>query len=206
MKEDLLKHLLESVLGPSKSSRGARGEQSAVFTCPSCNHRKKKLTVNLVTQQFQCWVCNFKGHRAFKLLKEAKANPKAYDTLKSIDSEYKFKKSKQPKPDPTSLQLPKEIEPIISSSAVLSRHALHYLKGRGVTEQDIVKYNIHYSETGDLKNGFEHELKREIIAIATDKKHLTYLECKHQFMLGVLESSEYLNDNILGKFFDKDFV
>ena len=138
MKEDLLKHLLESVLGPSKSSRGARGEQSAVFTCPSCNHRKKKLTVNLVTQQFQCWVCNFKGHRAFKLLKEAKANPKAYDTLKSIDSEYKFKKSKQPKPDPNSLQLPKEIEPIISSSAILSRHALHYLKGRGVTEQDIV--------------------------------------------------------------------
>ena len=40
MKEDLLKHLLESVLGPSKSSRGARGEQSAGFTCPSCNHRK----------------------------------------------------------------------------------------------------------------------------------------------------------------------
>ena len=97
MKEDLLKHLLESVLGPSKSSRGARGEQSAVFTCPSCNHRKKKLTVNLVTQQFQCWVCNFKGHRAFKLLKESKANPKAYDTLKSIDLEYKFKKKNQPK-------------------------------------------------------------------------------------------------------------
>jgi len=35
---------------------------------------------------------------------------------------------------------------------------------------------------------------------------LTYLECKHQFALGVLESSEYLNDNILGKFFDKDFA
>ena len=119
MKEELLKHLLESVLGPSKSSRGARGEQSAVFTCPSCNHRKKKLTVNLVTQQFQCWVCNFKGHRAFKLLKEVKANPKAYDTLKSIDSEYNFKKSKQPKPDPTSLKLPEGIQPILSSSAVL---------------------------------------------------------------------------------------
>jgi hypothetical protein len=124
MKEDLLKHLLESVLGPSKSSRGARGEQSAVFNCPSCNHRKKKLTVNLVTQQFQCWVCNFKGHRSFKLLKEAKASPKAYDTLKSIDLEYRFKKKNQPKPDATTLQLPKGIEPILSSSAVLSRHAL----------------------------------------------------------------------------------
>ena len=152
MKEDLLKRLLELVLGPSKSSRGARGEQSAVFTCPSCNHRKKKLTVNLITQQFQCWVCNFKGHRAFKLLKEAKATPQAYDTLKSIDLEYKFKKKTQSKPDATSLQLPKGIEPIISSSAVLSRHALHYLSQRGVTQQDIVKYDLHYCEEGPLKN------------------------------------------------------
>jgi len=152
MKEDLLKQLLESILGPGKSSRGARGEESAVFTCPSCNHRKKKLTVNLVTQQFQCWVCNFKGHRAFKLLKEAKATPKAYDTLKSIDLEYKFKKSNQPKPEQSLLKLPDGVEPILSSSAVLSKHALHYLTGRGVTQQDIVKYNIQYCETGDLKN------------------------------------------------------
>ena len=139
MKEDLLKQLLESILGPGKSSRGARGEESAVFNCPSCNHRKKKLTVNLVTQQFQCWVCDFKGHRAFKLLKEAKASPKAYDILKSVDLEYKFKNKKQFKPDATTLQLPKGVEPIISSSAVLSRHALHYLTQRGITQQDIVK-------------------------------------------------------------------
>ena len=152
MKEDLLKQLLESILGPGKSSRGARGEESAVFTCPSCNHRKKKLTVNLVTQQFQCWVCNFKGHRAFKLLKEAKATPKAYDNLKSIDLEYKFKKSNQPKPEQSLLKLPNGVEPILSSSAILSKHALHYLTGRGVTQQDIVKYNIQYCETGDLKN------------------------------------------------------
>ena len=40
MKEDLLKQLLKSVLGKSKS---ARGGEEAVFTCPSCNHHKKKL-------------------------------------------------------------------------------------------------------------------------------------------------------------------
>jgi len=32
------------------------------------------------------------------------------------------------------------------------------------------------------------------------------LECKYQFTLGVIESNEWLNDNILGKFFDRDFV
>ena len=49
MKEDLLKKLLESVLGRSKS---ARGGDEAVFKCPSCNHHKNKLTLNLETQKF----------------------------------------------------------------------------------------------------------------------------------------------------------
>jgi DNA primase len=149
MKEDLLKQLLESILGPSKS---ARGGDEAVFHCPSCKHHKKKLTVNLSTQKFQCWVCNFKGHRAFKLLKIVDAPPKIFDNLKTLDLEYNFKKRNQSKQNPNLLQLPEGIIPILSSSAVLSKHALHYLKGRGITEQDIVKYNIQYSEAGDLKN------------------------------------------------------
>ena len=82
MKEDLLKQLLESILGRSKS---ARGGDEAVFTCPSCNHHKKKLTFNLLSQKFQCWVCGYKGHRAYQLLKKAKASGSHYSTLKEID-------------------------------------------------------------------------------------------------------------------------
>ncbi|MBC8395992.1 MAG: hypothetical protein H8E16_02690 [Flavobacteriales bacterium] len=149
MKEDLLKQLLESLLGGSKS---ARGGEEAVFNCPSCNHRKKKLTVNLATQKFQCWVCGYKGHRAFKLLKQAGAPTKAYDYLKEIDSQYNFKKSTFTQAPSGSLQLPREVTPIISSSAILSKHALHYLDQRGITQQDVVKYNLHYCEQGPLKN------------------------------------------------------
>ena len=83
MKEDLLKQLLESVLGRSKS---ARGGDEAVFYCPSCNHHKKKLTFNLLSQKFQCWVCGYKGHRAYQLLKKTKASTYQYSTLKEIDS------------------------------------------------------------------------------------------------------------------------
>ena len=149
MKEDLLKQLLESLLGGSKS---ARGGEEAVFNCPSCNHRKKKLTVNLATQKFQCWVCGYKGHRAFKLLKQADAPTKAYDYLKEIDSQYNFKKSTFTQAPSGSLQLPREVTPIISSSAILSKHALHYLDQRGITQQDVVKYNLHYCEEGPLRN------------------------------------------------------
>ena len=149
MKEDLLRQLLESVLGKSKS---ARGGEEAVFSCPSCNHHKKKLTLNLTTQKFQCWVCGYKGHRAFKLLKAVSASPKAYELLKDIDSQYSFRKQTTAKAPSGSLQLPQGVTPIMSSSAILSKHALHYLNQRGITPQDVVKYDLHYSEQGDLRN------------------------------------------------------
>jgi len=148
MKEDLLKQLLESVLGRSKS---ARGGDEAVFHCPSCNHHKKKLTFNLLSQKFQCWVCGYKGHRAYQLLKKAKASASIYSTLKEIDSQYNFKQ-KFVKKEESTFNLPEGVQPLISSSAILSRHALHYLDQRGISQQDIAKYDIHYSEQGDLKN------------------------------------------------------
>jgi len=149
MKEDLLKQLLESVLGRSKS---ARGGDEAVFYCPSCNHHKKKLTFNLQSQKFQCWVCGYKGHRAYQLLKKAKASTSIYSTLKEIDNQYNFKQPQRQKEINLSIQLPEGTQSIISSSAVLSRHALHYLDQRGVTQQDIVKYDISYNEMGEYKN------------------------------------------------------
>jgi len=52
----------------------------------------------------------------------------------------------------------------------------------------------------------KEDLKKQILEIAFNKKHLTYLETKHLFQMEVLENpDEYLNDNILGKFFTSDF-
>ena len=57
-----------------------------------------------------------------------------------------------------------------------------------------------------LKENKHDDFKREILEFAFNKKHLTYLETKYLFKNQVLESEEYLNDNILGKFFRKDLV
>ena len=75
------------LLGRSKM---ARGGDEAVFTCPNCNHHKKKLTLNKLTQKYQCWVCGFKGARALQLLKFIKAPYTAFQELQSIDAQYKF--------------------------------------------------------------------------------------------------------------------
>jgi hypothetical protein len=56
-----------------------------------------------------------------------------------------------------------------------------------------------------IKEGKQNEFTREILHLVPNKKLLTYFECKYQFACGVLESQNYLNSNILGKFFTKDF-
>ena len=48
------------------------------------------------------------------------------------------------------------------------------------------------------------EFEREILIFVPTKKQLTYFETKLQFVNEVLENDEYLNSNILGKFFRKD--
>ena len=82
-------------------------------------------------------------------------------------------------------------------------------KGRHPVYKRVLKesdWKNYYGSHSFIKEANEKDLKREILEIAYHKKELTYLECKYQFTLGVLESRSYLNDNILGKFFDKDFV
>ena len=57
-----------------------------------------------------------------------------------------------------------------------------------------------------IKGGKQEEFTREILQLVPNKKLLTYYECKYLFQLGVLEHPEgYFNDNILGKFYTKDF-
>ena len=57
-----------------------------------------------------------------------------------------------------------------------------------------------------LKTEPKENFKREILTCAPSKKLLTYEETKALFLYQVLERpEEYFNDNILGKFYRKDF-
>ena len=85
-------------------------------------------------------------------------------------------------------------------------------RGRKLTTQTIQKESDWKTYYGSeefikqkIKEGKHEEFTREIIQLVSNKKLLTYFECKYQFQLGVLESNEWLNTNILGKFFSKDF-
>ena len=57
-----------------------------------------------------------------------------------------------------------------------------------------------YTGSSKLSEGKEI-LSKMILEYAPSKRYLTYLEVKHMFMLGVLESDTYLNENISGKWY-----
>ena len=57
-----------------------------------------------------------------------------------------------------------------------------------------------------LKESKAKDWERHIIKCVPSKKLLTYFETKYQMVYQVLEKpDEFFNDNILGKFYTKDF-
>ena len=58
-----------------------------------------------------------------------------------------------------------------------------------------------------VKSEPDENWEREILESASTKKLLTYYETKYQMVYQVLEKpDEFWNDNILGKFYTKDFA
>ena len=64
--------------------------------------------------------------------------------------------------------------------------------------------NKHLNEL--YKTEPKENFERQILTFAPSKKLLTYYEVKYQMIYQVLETpEEFFNDNILGKFYTKDF-
>jgi len=85
--------------------------------------------------------------------------------------------------------------------------------GRAPAKKKIIKesdWKTYYGSQNEIKelvkDGKESDFKREILKFVDNKKHLTYFECKYLFIYEVLENNnEYINDNILAKFYSRDF-
>ncbi len=75
-------------------------------------------------------------------------------------------------------------------------------------ESDWKTYYGSHSEIKSLiKEGKQSEFSREILIFTPSKKLHTYYENKFLFIKGVIEpDSNYINDNIEGRYFRKDFL
>ena len=80
-------------------------------------------------------------------------------------------------------------------------------KKKIITESDWETYYGSQKEILKLvREGEPKDFTRTILEFVPTKKLLTYYECKHLFINEVLETRDnYINDNVLGKFYRKDF-
>ena len=76
-------------------------------------------------------------------------------------------------------------------------------RAKKYTMQKKLTYLDYYSSNAVLKDAHKAgiEIRRYMLKICFSKMELTYYETKFQFVRGVLETDEFLNGNILGRFY-----
>ena len=146
----LLLNCLESVLGKGKKSSSG----NYAFNCPFCNHHKPKLEVKLQTNlkgenPYHCWVCNVKGLKLPTLFKKIKTPREKTLELRSILG---VSPKEDLKVEHTDVQLPKDFKHLIADTSLEARRAKVYLKKRGITETELIKYNIGHATNGQYGN------------------------------------------------------
>lgn len=137
--------VLDNTLGVGSSLKG--NEQA--HHCPFCHHYKKKLQINLETQNWHCWVCDSKGRTIQSLLRKLNVDVRDIQKIRDIygDDAPNIKNDEFV----VKLQLPAEFKSLSKPPKGFNpnyKQALHYLSVRGIGISEILKYNIGYCSDG----------------------------------------------------------
>ena len=151
MSEDEKINILKEILG--RYSR--EGSSQLLFKCPSCDHHKRKLSVNVEKGLFKCWVCDWSGRNLYKILRRygsyhQKQTWRRFDQQTDINhfAEKLFGIDEAPKQQKIDLP-PGFISLVNSDLPSTSIKPLNYLENRGITKKDIFKWKIGYCCEGE---------------------------------------------------------
>jgi transcription elongation factor Elf1 len=151
MAKELLVNTVNSALGQGKPT--SKGNYS--YACPFCNSTKRKLEINLdkkspYFQNWHCWVCDSKGKKLINLFKKINVSPNILHQIKKYAGG-NISKTDSDLP-PKIAELPKEFIPLSESNPnnIEVKNVVNYLKKRGFTKYDILKYNIGYCDEGQF--------------------------------------------------------
>ena len=143
-------NLLNRVL--SSNGTKLRKQDEYMYWSPFISHHKPKLQINITTGKWLCWVSNQGGHNLFQLFKKVGASNEHFSELgELVDDLPRYKKTEDTSKEV--VQLPKEYKPLWNGGdSIVKRHALSYLYKRGITDADILKYDIGYCDSGLYSN------------------------------------------------------
>jgi DNA primase len=144
----LLLNFLENNLGKAKKT----ANHNYAFMCPNnCHPTKPKLEINLSTHKYQCWICGgqkegLKGQNILKIFKKIGLSSHKLSELKKLLGSSSILENILSNNE---VELPKEFVPL---STTHINKAYNYITSRGLTKDDIIKYNIGYCESGVYAN------------------------------------------------------
>lgn len=145
---------LKDLLGsPANERNPIDKNNNATFPCLFCHHRKPKMTINLETEVYNCWVCQKRGAGILNLMKKINVPvPQNYvryfrKNYYNIDIENLFgDKPKAAEETKRQISIPRGYHPLyINKNNLLYKGGATYLLNRGLKEDDFIRYDIQYS-------------------------------------------------------------
>ena len=149
-----MSQLVINILDKALKSKGNKLKKTNeyMYWSPFVQHHKPKLQVNIQTGKWHCWVSNQGGHNFFQLLKQVGADRTLFKEMSdAVGSTYYTSEKKDDKQ--ITLNLPKEAKPLWNGGeSVQKLHALKFVYERGLTMEDVIRYNLHYCLNGVYQN------------------------------------------------------
>ena len=149
--KSVIVNILDEILGVGTSLKG--NEQA--HYCPFCHHHKKKLQINLDTQQWHCWVCDAKGRKIQTLLRKLQVDSSKIKKIYEIYGDDYIVSTTSTDEEKVELRLPSEFKSLLDKPKGLNplyRKVEQYVKDRGITQEDIIRYNLGYCDSGIYSN------------------------------------------------------
>lgn len=138
----MLRKHLDDTFGRGQMSRDGVNYSLACPFCKNGRKDKRKLVVHLRDFKWHCWVCENKGGNVIKLL--ARFRP----DLGLSPEEHRSSQTVKPE-DEQLFDLPAEMIPLYEPSKNSDvQAAMRYLEGRGLTEEDVIRWRLHTTIRG----------------------------------------------------------
>ena len=166
------------------------GKGEVYFTCPFCHNHKRKFAVNVLKNAFHCWHCGAKGRSLITLFKRLDVSPSQLKELRSLLSDDQIKNYTEEETN-TDLYLPPGFKPLwIPSKSIHYINAIKYLKNRGITGYDIIRYQMGYTMDGPYAS-------RIIIPSYDSNNKLNYFLARSFYESGLKYKNPPVSKNVI---------
>jgi DNA primase len=178
--------LLSQILGDYKEF----GKGEVYFSCPFCHNHKRKFAVNVIKNAFHCWHCGARGRSLITLFKKLDVSPSQLKELRSLLSDDQINNYIEEDTN-TDLYLPPGFKPLwVPNKNIHYLNAIKYLKNRGITGYDIIRYQMGYTMDGPYAN-------RIIIPSYDSNNKLNYFLARSFYESGLKYKNPPVSKNVI---------